>query len=232
VVLLRADGSKTRRLSDDAFKDRGPTWSPDGKTLGFYSTRSGRWEAWTIRSDGSDLRQLTDMNKNTSAITWAPDGKHAIVSNFSTRTVWRLDPSRLNSLQTAELLRAPVEAGFLEVSAWSNSGTLLAGLVFASQESANFGVWDLANGVLRKLDVPVDLDKRAWINFLPDSRRLLMNGPHGLTLVDLTDGKPHVLRPGPTADQYHLSRDGRTLVIQHPVFDSDIWLMEFTKPGR
>ena len=49
LVLLKPDGTDTRRLMDDDVKDRMPTWSPDSRTLGFFSTRSGRWETWTIR---------------------------------------------------------------------------------------------------------------------------------------------------------------------------------------
>jgi hypothetical protein len=46
-------------------------------------------------------------------------------------------------------------------------------------------------------------------------------------LVDLAGGSPRPLRTGGApGDTYRLSRDGRTLVLEHPVFDSDIWMME------
>lgn len=51
-------------------------------------------------------------------------------------------------------------------------------------------------------------------------------------LVDLAGGPPRRLRAGVTGDYYRLSRDGRTLVLEHPVFDSDIWLMELGDPRR
>jgi hypothetical protein len=56
---------------------------------------------------------------------------------------------------------------------------------------------------------------------------LLLSGQPGLVLMDLADGKSRLLRPGEPWDRYVLSRDGRTLVIERPLFDSDIWLMEF-----
>ncbi len=61
IVLMRADGAETIRLMDDGFKDRNPTWSPDGSRIAFMSTRSGAWQLWTIGRDGSDLRQMTDF---------------------------------------------------------------------------------------------------------------------------------------------------------------------------
>ncbi len=60
VVLLRADGSELRRLTDDPFKDRNVSWSPDGSRLVFDSTRSGAWNVWTVRADGSELRRTAD----------------------------------------------------------------------------------------------------------------------------------------------------------------------------
>jgi serine/threonine protein kinase/Tol biopolymer transport system component len=227
LVILRADGTETRRLMDDPFKDRRPTWSPDGKTIGFYSTRSGRWETWAIQADGSDLRQITSLDKDTGPVSWSPDGRSAIVSSVSTHTVWRFDPSRLATMETAESLKALAAAG-LDVLDWSPSGTLLAGVVsINSSDPAKYGVWDLAAGALRVLDVPIAPSGDLGICFLPDSRRVLLNAQRGLMLVDLADGTKRVLRPGEPQDLYLLSRDGRTLLIQRRVFDSDVWLMEF-----
>jgi len=67
------------------------------------------------------------------------------------------------------------------------------------------------------------------ISFLPDSRHVLFNSGTGIVLVDLAVGKSRRLGDSLPTDDCRLSRDGRTLLIQHPVFDSDIWLMEFAK---
>ena len=86
LFVVKTDGSGYRQITDDAFRDRGPKWSPDGTQIAFYSDRSGRYETWTIRPDGSGLEQLT---KTTGAarieVTWAPDGKR-IATNDGTMT--------------------------------------------------------------------------------------------------------------------------------------------------
>src|SRR4029453_16313373 len=56
---LSADGTGLRQLTDDAFRDRGPIFLPDGKRLLLYSTRSGQYEAWSMNLDGSGATQLT-----------------------------------------------------------------------------------------------------------------------------------------------------------------------------
>ena len=48
-----------RRVIDDAPRDRAPVFTPDGKSLVFYSNRSGTWQAWMVGLDGSGLRQLS-----------------------------------------------------------------------------------------------------------------------------------------------------------------------------
>jgi hypothetical protein len=224
--VVRADGTDTRLLTDDVFKDRQPTWSPDGKTLGFFSTRSGRWESWAIQADGSGLRQLTNFDKDTDNVTWSPDGTRAIVASSSTHGVWRLDPSRLNTSQSAEPLPGPTAAHLFTVQGWSRSGALLAGAAYVGPLSAIPSIWDVSKGTLRKLDLPGSDPNDIWMSFLPDSRRVLVTSRDGLMLIDLADGHAHKLQTPVPGDRYRLSRDGRTLLIQHPIFDSDIGLME------
>jgi len=50
VFVIRKDGTGIRQLTDDPYRNRLPTWSPDGKRLAFYSNRSGKMEIWTIHS--------------------------------------------------------------------------------------------------------------------------------------------------------------------------------------
>jgi eukaryotic-like serine/threonine-protein kinase len=237
IVLLRSDGGETRRLMNDPAKDREPVWSPDGKTLDFFSTRSGRWQYWRIAADGSSLQPLTDLSAaDNGNAAFSPDGREIIVTALASGvgTAWRSDLSHLLTDQTPPFYRWP-HGEWLGASSWSPSGSLVAGAVAdESGVPTGYGVWDLQTGSLRKLGVP--LDPAGAIEgpvFLPDSRHVLIPDVHGLIIADVTTGEWHLLRPGDSLDKVELSRDGRTLVLQHDVFDSDVWLVDFTKPpGR
>ena len=112
---MRPDGSDTVRLIDDAWKDRNPTWSPDGTRIGFMSGRSGEWELWSVRTDGSDLRQMTDLKSDLSVAVWSADGKQAM-SSASTRPptgVWFFDASTTATRQTARFFKNPLPQPFL-----------------------------------------------------------------------------------------------------------------------
>ena len=47
-----------RRITDDAPRDRAPVFTPDGRSLVFYSNRDGNWPAWIVGIDGSGLRKI------------------------------------------------------------------------------------------------------------------------------------------------------------------------------
>jgi len=63
IFLMRLDGKGLRRLTqtngrdDDEFA---PTWSPDGQTIVYSSTRDGNSELYAIDSNGANERRLTD----------------------------------------------------------------------------------------------------------------------------------------------------------------------------
>ena len=75
LFVVRSDGTGYRQITDDAARDRGPKWSPDGTRIAFYSDRSGRYETWTIRPDGGGLEQLTKATGPArTEVTWSRDG--------------------------------------------------------------------------------------------------------------------------------------------------------------
>lgn len=48
-----------QQLTDDPALDARPSWSPDGKSLVFESTRHGEQAIWRIDVDGQDMQQLS-----------------------------------------------------------------------------------------------------------------------------------------------------------------------------
>jgi len=63
----------TRELTRGAGSDFSPRWAPDGRTLGFISTRNGAPQVWRIRTDGGEPTQLTRIEGGVSQFFWSPD---------------------------------------------------------------------------------------------------------------------------------------------------------------
>jgi dipeptidyl aminopeptidase/acylaminoacyl peptidase len=72
--LISAGGGDARQLTRGDWSDTRPRWSPDGKSLAFISTRSGKSQVWILSLDGGDPRQLTSLSTETDGVTWAAKG--------------------------------------------------------------------------------------------------------------------------------------------------------------
>jgi TolB protein len=59
------------QLTRDAGRNEKPSWAPDGRHLAFQSTRTGKWQIWTMLADGTGARQLTTEGQNESP-NWSP----------------------------------------------------------------------------------------------------------------------------------------------------------------
>jgi TolB protein len=53
--------------------DHGPTWSPDGSQLVFYSNREGNWDIFITTINGESLTNLTNTpSRDEQTPAWRP----------------------------------------------------------------------------------------------------------------------------------------------------------------
>jgi TolB protein len=72
IFITDLTGSQIRRLTNKAGDNEDPSWSPDGRFVGFTSTRRGRRELFIMDADGSAPHPLTDLKGNTFTPSWGP----------------------------------------------------------------------------------------------------------------------------------------------------------------
>jgi TolB protein len=84
IYVMRADGSETRRLTNDRVPDGAPVWSPDGKRIAFAHARA----QGTVKADGVIVSmdangegriEITSHGETPSIVydsqpAWSPDG--------------------------------------------------------------------------------------------------------------------------------------------------------------
>jgi Tol biopolymer transport system component len=228
IFLARRDGTQYRRLTDDSFRDRGPTWSPDGKRLAFYSDRTGRYELWGIRPDGSGLEQLTARRENSLNIpTWDPDGSRVAVALQPTG--WSFFYFGAGSKLEREEPMTDIEAPnrFWPLS-WSADGRRLAGLVIGRDGLASaIATYEIAGSRYARV---FTREGHSWIApvWLSDSRRLLIRDRQGVHLVDPLAGTSRRILD---VTGYYIGRslgvtsDDRWITYTETATDGDIWLM-------
>ena len=53
ILVMNADGSGLRKLTDNTAVDAAPNWAPNGGKIVFTSDRSGAFELYTMNPDGT-----------------------------------------------------------------------------------------------------------------------------------------------------------------------------------
>ncbi len=73
--VIDVDGQRLRQLTDGAWRDSAPVWSPDGQRIAFLSNRSGSTQVHVMWADTREVLQLTRVERDPGGLRWSPDGK-------------------------------------------------------------------------------------------------------------------------------------------------------------
>jgi len=81
IWLMDASGGNLRQATAGESSDSSPFFSPDGKTLGFVSNRSGSDQIYLLPLSGGEPSKLTNVSTGISGPLWSPDGKFIIFAS-------------------------------------------------------------------------------------------------------------------------------------------------------
>jgi len=243
LLLSRVDATGRRLLTDDPYRDRRPRFSPDNRTIAFYSNRSGNYEIWTIDRDGRGLRQLTEdpQRRNARYPMWSPDGSELLFSREGVTGVIVSSDAGPGSEPLRELPDFDRE-GYVFVGVdWSPDGRYVAGMLRTpADERSGITLFDLER------DAYVELaDYGQLPEWTPDGRRLIFQGrppldtssreypqDEGLLVVDLATREVHELlnTPGATLMYPSVAPEGRWVFYVEASARADVWLLEASTP--
>jgi Tol biopolymer transport system component len=234
LFVVGTDGSSFRRLTDDAFRDRGPAWSPDGNRLLFYSDRSGSYQIWSIRPDGSGLQQLSHLKGGANFPVWSPDGSRIATLNLRAQAWHVLDSARGTSIREfTSPLRDSMR--FWPLS-WSPDGASILGSIRSGVSGAAVGLaaCSPASGSCEEL-YRTSPEFFLWPIWLGDGRRVVFRHKRGISLLDSRSGKVRTLVPVSgymIGESLGISKDNRWITYTETATEGDIWLMRFDSRDR
>jgi Tol biopolymer transport system component/tRNA A-37 threonylcarbamoyl transferase component Bud32 len=226
LYVIGADGSGLRQVTSGNYRNRGPRWSPDGKRLSYFTTRTGDWEIWTIGVDGSDARQVTNLaGQNVAWPVWSSDGKRLAYTIFGFNT-FLVDPSKEWRAQTPEKLPPfPGQGQLFSGWSWSPDGKMLAGFLGRDDGIA---LYTLATREYRQ--ITKHGSDPVWLS---DSRRLLYHDNGRIHLVDSATGaSKEVLSIAPeevARRGFAVSPDDRHIYFSVSVMQADVWMVEMDR---
>lgn len=108
IYSMNIDGSDLQRLTKTSANEFNAIWRPDGKKIGYISTKSGAPQIWEMNPDGSDKKQISNIEEGLEAFRYAPDQKHvylikSIKVNKSTSDIYP-DLDKTSGIITSDLM--------------------------------------------------------------------------------------------------------------------------------
>jgi dipeptidyl aminopeptidase/acylaminoacyl peptidase len=76
LVRMPVAGGRPVRLTDWDGSEVAQQWRPDGRWIGFLSSRGGSMQLWEISADGTDPRQVTTLEGGIDNVRYSPGGGH------------------------------------------------------------------------------------------------------------------------------------------------------------
>lgn len=229
LFVARIDGSDYRRLTDDAARDRAPTFSPDGTKILFYSDRVGVYDLWTIRPDGSRMEQITSGANSTNLPIWSSNGARIAYSGINAGGLFVIDSdSKALKPTQPEPLLAP-DVLFWPFS-WSPDGKRLLGIVLTAEgKGQGLATYDVVSKQYTR--VPLK-SQGSWMvpDWLNDGRRLLLRTSAGISVVDSLTGRSKSLvsvRGYFIGRSLGVSEDNTWFSYTETGTEGDIWVAVF-----
>jgi Tol biopolymer transport system component len=219
IFVVPTAGGEPRQLTRDTYKDRVPRWSPDGRSILFYSNRSGKYEAWKIGADGSGLEQLTRLDRPVYNPIWSPDGRRLAINLGAEKGAVVDLGSPLEMRKALPIAERGEEPGLFAPDRWSPDGRWLAGY----RNSNGFFLYSIE---ARRFEAGPR--EGFYVTWLHDNRRLLYLDQGRLRLFDRVTQSSRELLDAPPESLFKnvaVSQDDRTLCLVRSSDEGDLWML-------
>jgi Tol biopolymer transport system component len=233
LFVMQTDGTGRRRLTDDAFRNRGPRWLNNDGWLLFYSNRSREYQLWVMRRDGTDLRQLVSSSgPGINVPTVTADGKRVallVQSKFGApqMAIASVDAGWFGPGTPAIDPEIESAAGDFFPLSWSPDGSRIAGREITEDVPA---IYTPGNHTLEPQRDRAGRDFGRWSSdavWFPDGRRILAwdDRRNVATVWDTGTREVRDIPGLPGPSELDLSADGRMLIFNRRVTETDIWML-------
>ena len=226
IWIVDADGENQKQLTDDAYTDRAPSVSPDGRHVVFDSSHSGTLQIWRMDIDGGNLKPLTSGVGFTPTIS--PDSKWVLYTTFGTGgfRIWKVP---IDGGQPVQVINKYVVSPSV-----SPDGKLIACYLMDEKTGASkIALFPFEGGEpLKIFDLPQPINPgTAPVRWLPDGRALTYISNRGRSSniwvqpVDGGEAKQLTDFKSDLIFSFDWSHDGKQLALSRGTEDRDVILI-------
>jgi Tol biopolymer transport system component len=202
VYVISATGDTVRNLSNFAGRDDFQSWSPDGQSLLFTSSREGNLAIYRVGVEGGEPTRLTELGGNSSRPAWSPDGrKIAFMADYDGGDVeiYVMGADGGNVVQLTD------SRGFDGYPAWSPDGVKIA---FSSLRDGDNEIYVMNVDGSEQSNLTRNPDSQEAIRgdfaWSPDGRKILYHsdktGNADVYVMDAAGGNQTNLTRNPAMD--------------------------------
>jgi Tol biopolymer transport system component len=102
ICTVDTGGGNFMRLTDNAYFDVYPAWSPDDNSIAFLSWRDADFDLYVMDANGANAHLLYNSGSHDADIDWAAD----IIVFTSGSKIWKIDSGGANPTQLTDPSRA------------------------------------------------------------------------------------------------------------------------------
>jgi tricorn protease len=152
IFTVPAEKGDTRNLTrTPGAAERDPAWSPDGKSIAYFSDASGEYQLYVRDQDGLGPPKVIDLGPDASyfyAPHWSPDSKHIAFTDKHLR-IWFVDVAGGRPVKIDTGLRGGFEAA-AELS-WSPDSRWIAYTRDLDSQMHAIFLYSLATGTSKQI---------------------------------------------------------------------------------
>jgi len=203
IALIKDDGSGIEKLTGSHCRNSGPSLSPDGNMVAFYSNNDGDYDIYIMNIDGTGVKNLSSNDYAGDFMpSWSPDGKkicyHSEENGKSDIYTINADGSnKFNVTDNYYEDYGPI---------WAPDGN---SIYYISGDGENFDIYSIAPDGSNNKKLTNDAFFEESLSFSPDGRTILYAAGEidstvfeiflldiaTLKITKLTDNKSYIRMP-------------------------------------
>lgn len=225
IFVESARGGARLRLTQDAWEDANPIWSPDGKQISYLSTRGSQKELWQVPSQGGAGKQLAVFPRPFATgtiylICWSQDGQRLYF--VAQCNVYTFEPATNKFTNLTNFPTAPCTFNYADLSAdeqW---------LTYHQGNSGTRQIWALKLNDGAPQQLTHEGEDNSYPIFHPDGQRVLYiskrNGVGQICVASLDGRTPtQITFSHEDMELWDLARDGQRLLYTTSNNEADLY---------